>query len=306
MRHFDTEALAAFSAVADTGSFTIAAERLGKTQAAVSMSVSRLENRLGQQLFQRSRRGIVLTETGQRLLVHARRIHQVEAAAIADLIDHMEDCRVVLGMPDDYISTFGSALIERFSPLNPSIRIDLECRFSRTLEAMADSRQIDIAIVTQDPQRPRGEFLRHERQFFCTGASGRPEERECLQLALFSKECPSRPSIANILDRSGRDWQLSYSSSHLAGIQLAAASGNLITVLPEAAIPTGWRILGPAEGLPELPPLPLAIVMGKNANLPERRVAAFLQREFGREPTIAHPATAPESALNDTAEAPLA
>lgn len=43
MRHLDSDALAALVAVADFGSFTAAAEHLGKTQAAVSMSVARLE-----------------------------------------------------------------------------------------------------------------------------------------------------------------------------------------------------------------------------------------------------------------------
>ena len=47
MRHFESEALAAFAAVADLKSFAAAAEQLGKTQAAVNVSIARFEDRLG-------------------------------------------------------------------------------------------------------------------------------------------------------------------------------------------------------------------------------------------------------------------
>lgn len=97
MRHFDSEALAAFAAVADLGSFTAAAEQLRKTQAAVSISIARFEDRIGKRLFDRSKRGVTLTVTGERLLTYARRIHAIEAEALSSIIDKVTESRVVLG-----------------------------------------------------------------------------------------------------------------------------------------------------------------------------------------------------------------
>lgn len=280
MRHLDSDALSAFVAVVDFGGFTAAAEHLAKTQAAVSLSIARLEDRLGKRLFDRSHRRVTLTSAGERLIVYARQIKALEAEALSTVMDQAAEGRVKLGMPDDYITCFGEALIQRFSPLYRKVHIDLQCHFSRTLEEMIDSRELDVAVITQNPDNPKGEFLRYERQFWCTGPNGKPELEPCLQLALFSEECPARPGVISLLKSAGRSWTLAYSASHLAGVQLAAASGRLLTVLPEPAIPAGWRRLGPEDGLPELPPLPLALLLNKNDRLPARQVAAFLRKEF--------------------------
>jgi DNA-binding transcriptional LysR family regulator len=281
MQHLDTETLAAFLAVIDFGSFTSAATHLRKSQAAVSLAISRLEDRLGQKLLERSYRRITLTEAGERLLIYARRIQALEAEALSDMLGQSTESRVRLGMPDDYLACFGTALIERFTPEFPHIYIDLRCQFSRRLEQMIDNRELDLAIITQSIAQPRGDLLRQERQFWCTAPDAAPEQLDCLPLALFSEECPARPSIFTILQQIGQTWRVVYSSSHLAGVHLAVASGKLLTVLPEPAIPATWRRLGPEHGLPHLPPLPLALLAAREPRLPVRQLAAFLRREFG-------------------------
>ena len=81
----DTDQLRSFLAIVDTGSFTKAADRVHKTQSAVSMHVRRLEEQLGCALFVKHGRGARLTDEGERLIEFARRIVQVEAGAIAAL-----------------------------------------------------------------------------------------------------------------------------------------------------------------------------------------------------------------------------
>src|SRR4051794_41785580 len=63
----DTKQLAAFCAVVERKSFSQAAERLGVTQPAVSLQIRSLEQRLGQQLLDRSGRRVEPTEAGSRL-----------------------------------------------------------------------------------------------------------------------------------------------------------------------------------------------------------------------------------------------
>ena len=80
----DTDQLRSFLAIVDTGSFTRAAERVNKTQSAVSMHMKRLEDRLGgKALFEKQGRGVRLTDDGEKLIDYARRMLQVEAAALA-------------------------------------------------------------------------------------------------------------------------------------------------------------------------------------------------------------------------------
>ena len=68
----DVDQLRAFIAIAETGSFTKAAEVVNKTQSAVSMQMRRLEERVGKPIFARDGRASRLTEDGERLLAYAR------------------------------------------------------------------------------------------------------------------------------------------------------------------------------------------------------------------------------------------
>src|SRR3954471_6841831 len=83
----DTRQLAAFCAVVERRSFSLAAERLGVTQPAVSLQVRSLEKRLGAQLLDRSRRRVEPTEAGLRLYRGAQRILQLEHDLVSDLAE---------------------------------------------------------------------------------------------------------------------------------------------------------------------------------------------------------------------------
>src|SRR5258708_28140004 len=79
MRDLDSTLLRAFVTVAETGAVGVAAARLARTQAAVSMQLRRLEEELGQRLLDRSPRGVQLTEAGQLLLPFAPTILRARA-----------------------------------------------------------------------------------------------------------------------------------------------------------------------------------------------------------------------------------
>ncbi|MBL7406291.1 LysR family transcriptional regulator, partial [Escherichia coli] len=71
--------------MAETGALSRAAERVGRSQAALSMQMKRLEDLVAQPLLRRTGRGVVLTVQGERLLVHARRILASHDDAVAEL-----------------------------------------------------------------------------------------------------------------------------------------------------------------------------------------------------------------------------
>lgn len=283
MRHLDSEALAAFMAVAESGSFTGAAQRLNKTQAAVSIAVGRLEEGLGKKLFDRLHRRVALTGAGERLQHYARKILSLEDEAIASLTDAGHEGRVRLGMPDDYLDFFGAALVTAFTPRFPLVSIDLRCSFSYQLETMVEARELDIAVITQDAMEPKGELLRSERQVWCAAPNRHPETAATLRLALFPDGCRAKPLILKALDRAGRPWKIGYSSSSIHGIHLAIASDDMVTVLPESAVPPHWRRLGEKEGLPPMPPLNLAIYTFQQSRLPVRQLMTFLRGEFAEQ-----------------------
>ena len=81
----DLNLLKTFTVIAETGSLSRSASRIGLTQAAVSLQVKRLERLLNQQLLERTGRGVTLTRNGSRLLEHAERILRYHDEALAEL-----------------------------------------------------------------------------------------------------------------------------------------------------------------------------------------------------------------------------
>lgn len=81
----DIRQLRAFTAIAETGTFTAAAERVHVTQAAISMQIRQLERETGTRLFVRAPRRVLLTEAGEKLLERARLILREHDAALNEL-----------------------------------------------------------------------------------------------------------------------------------------------------------------------------------------------------------------------------
>jgi DNA-binding transcriptional LysR family regulator len=81
----DIRQLRAFTAIAETGTFTAAAERVHVTQAAISMQIRQLERETGVRLFVRAPRRVLLTEGGEKLLERARVILREHDAALNEL-----------------------------------------------------------------------------------------------------------------------------------------------------------------------------------------------------------------------------
>jgi DNA-binding transcriptional LysR family regulator len=93
--------LRAFVTVCETGTFSAAADRLARTQAAVSMQLKRLEDDLGVTLLTRTPRGVALTEAGEIMLAYARRAIALGEDARRQLSGRKLEGRVRLGMIED-------------------------------------------------------------------------------------------------------------------------------------------------------------------------------------------------------------
>ncbi|MDQ2081761.1 LysR substrate-binding domain-containing protein [Xanthobacteraceae bacterium Astr-EGSB] len=279
MHHFDMEALATFVAVVDANGFTAAGKRIGKTQAAVSMAIARLEGQLDAKLLDRAQRGVDLTDDGQILVGYARRMLTLQDDALAALRPHRFEGRVRLGMPDDYLNTFGATVMDQFLPQNPRIQVEIVCDFSYSLEHMLERGDIDLALITRGTNRNLGEFLREEPLVWCSSRDHRPELVDPLPLALFPEGCRARPHVLDALNRAGRPWRIAWTSSHLPSIQSAIVQGRAVTALPSSIVSPDYRRLGNREGMPELKPVELAMLVPPVAKASVRRLASFLRVE---------------------------
>ena len=291
MQHIDIDALAVVLAVAKRMSFSAAARDLNRSQAAVSLGVGRLEKQLKHRLFERTPRGVEVTAAGEILVAHARRMLDLEDELLRALDGDAGTERVRLGLPDDYVTHVGAAVLSRFAAAWPQVGVEITCDFSRRLEALVERGDLDLAVITRERHSALGEKLRDEPQVWCALPEGRPEHEAVLPVALFNDQCRARPLILDALADSGRAWRLAYSCSHLHGIYAAVERGAT-AVLPASCVPARFRVLGADAALPCLPPLELALLLPAGAGIMARRLARTLRDGFAADQVAAEPAMA--------------
>lgn len=278
--HFDLAALDMLVTVAEAGGFTAASERLGRTQSAVSVRIQDLEEQVGQRLLERSRRGVTPTDAGERLIAHARRLLAIEREALAELGGEQAAGRLRVGIPDDYIDAYLRPLIARFAAEHPRVELELRCGLSKQIEPALAAGEFDLAVITQDRNKPVGEMLRREPLVWVAGRGHRPELQDTLPLGLFSEGCRARPGILAALAKAGTPHRLVFSCSHTSGLLSAVEAGLCVTAMTESAVPPTLRRLGTEDGLPPLFELTVGLIMGPQPGPAALRFADAIREEM--------------------------
>ncbi len=280
MRHVDPFALEMLITVADFGGFTAAADRLGRTQSAVSTRIADLEKDIGQRLLDRGARGVTLTAAGEKMVGHARRWLQQERLMLDDMKGLPALGRVRLGIPDDYVDVFLRPIVARFAREHPGVDIEVRCDLSKQVEADFNAGKFDLAVITRDHLKPTGELLRADPMVWVAAKGHRPELEDPLPLALFSEICRMRPRVLGALDLARRNHRIAYVSSHTAGVVSAVESGFCVTALVESTVPASLRRLGPEAGLPDLPTAEVAMLTPLRPEPAAARLAEAFREAF--------------------------
>lgn len=182
MRLPDFEAWAVFAAVADTGSFTAAADALSLSKAKVSKAVSRLEAELGTVLFHRTSRRLSLSAAGRSLVDHARRIRMDGEAAVEAARDEavLLSGTVRIAVPMSFGLRAVAPLVAQFMALHPGILIDMHLSDAR-VDLVDEGFDLALRIAVLPDSSLRAIRLRPVRMFiiaspeYCT-RNGTPQQ----------------------------------------------------------------------------------------------------------------------------------
>lgn len=144
--------LAAFLAVAGDRSFSAAARRLHRTQPAISQAVKRIEDELGERLFDRSSRDGTLTEAGRLLQDYAQRLLSLasEAQTAVRELQQVRRGRVIMGANEAAVHSL-LPHIERFAALHPQVAIEVRRVPSRQIAGAVLDRSLDFGVLTFQP-----------------------------------------------------------------------------------------------------------------------------------------------------------
>ncbi len=149
----DIAVLKAFIAVADSGSFSLAAEQLFLTQPAISKRVSALEKELETRLFDRIGRGISLTEAGRALLPRARNILLQLEDSVRALSNLSSEVRGKLRFGTSHHIGLHRLppVLKEFVHLYPDVRLDIRFMDSEEACLAVEQGELELAIVTLPP-----------------------------------------------------------------------------------------------------------------------------------------------------------
>jgi len=253
----DLKQLEYFRHVAELGSFTRAAAFLSVVQPALSRQVRQLEAELGQNLFERNGRGVVLTDAGARLLEHARGILTQIGRARQELEDQRngDSGHVALGLPPSLGSSVTVPLVKAFEKLLPNARLATVEGLSAYILEWLSLGRVDCALVynatasaTVDVQP-----LLEDQLFLIapleTGTLGRPARGSSItlaQLADYPLIIPSRPhamrmSVENALANVDRKIRVVHEIESIPAVIDLVRQGHGYGVLPMNALKsTPW------------------------------------------------------------------
>jgi DNA-binding transcriptional LysR family regulator len=151
----DTRQLAAFCAVVERKSFSEAAERLGVTQPAVSQQIRSLEERVGQQLLDRSGRRVEPTEAGNRLYRSAQRLLALERQLLDEVAGGAEgplQGQLAIGASTGPGGTVVPVLLCEFAEANSGVTVDLTISDTQTIVEQVARRELELGVVGATPR----------------------------------------------------------------------------------------------------------------------------------------------------------
>ena len=143
-----------FVATAEARGVQRAAERVFRTQPAVSMALRKLEEEIGAPLFDRSNRGFVLTATGELLYESAKRLLRLRDEALSQIkeLHSLERGRVRIGANESAGNYLLPRLIEAFWKKHPNVRVDVSRQNSRQLIHDIRENSVDLALISFMPE----------------------------------------------------------------------------------------------------------------------------------------------------------
>ncbi len=250
-RNLDLTALRAFVTVADTGGVTRAAGLLNLTQSAVSMQLKRLEQGLGQGLFDRSGRGIALSATGEQLLGYARRMLDLNDEIYGRLTAQEFEGELVLGVPHDIVYPALPQVLHRFAMAYPRVRVQLVSGFTSRLRDQFARGEAALILTTEDALREGGETLATRRLIWVGAPGGQAWKGRPLRIA-FEQACIFRQGVQRRLDEAGIPWEMAVDSNSSRSIEATVSADLAVHAMVEGAEPAHFERIAHGGALPDL------------------------------------------------------
>lgn len=265
VRNLDMGLLRSLAAFADHGTLAEAARRVGRTQAALSLQMRKLEAQAGEKLFEPASRKLVLTGAGEMLLSYARRILALNDEAQHAIRGSAVSGELTFGASQDFGESWLPPVLAQFSRANPSLGLEVRVDGGSKLVAAVDAGEVDVALALGLGERPNAICIGHLPLVWVAHRDFRWNGEGKLPLALFTSPCRFRTKGIAELDAAGIAWNIALTSPSLYGVWAAVNAGLGVTVrTPEGLLPE-LEVVDRKLGLPNLGNVDVSLYIAKRA-----------------------------------------
>jgi DNA-binding transcriptional LysR family regulator len=262
---FDPDLLRTFLAVAQSLSFTQAAQRLGVRQPTVSQHVRKLEEAVGRPLFIRDTRSVTLTADGEAMAGFARTILAAHEQAAGYFSGSGLRGRLRFGVSDDLALTPLPRILRDFRQLYPRIDLELTVAQSGALHRRLESGHLDVAFVKHDLGDGRGRLVRRDRLVWAAVQGPRLSADRPMPLVVYQAPSLSRSRAVEALERAGRPYRITCTVRGVNGILAAARAGLGVAIFARSLMPDDLVELPASADLPELGEIDLVLLTNPRA-----------------------------------------
>ncbi len=250
---FDPILLKTLLVVAETHSFTRAAQQLGLSQPTVSQQMSKLEKAAGRTLIVRDTREVRLTDNGDAMAGFARTILAAHAAAESYFSGSAMKGRLRFGAADDLAITQLPRILRHFRQLYPQINLELTVNQSGPLRRRLEAGHLDLIFIKQSAG-DETESTRVARDSMVWVGQEKMTIEDGAPVPLIAYQGPSlsRQMAIEALEAAGRTWRITCNTRDVNGVLAAVRAGMGVAVFPQALIPADLVKVSNRFTLPEL------------------------------------------------------
>jgi len=278
LTNLDLDTLRTLATAHDLGGFAQAANRLGRTPAAISLQMKRLQEELGIPLFRKNGRGLTLTEAGETTLRYARHI----LALNDELLDVMNGASMAgivrIGCPQDFAAALPKVL-SSFGTLYPRMQIELRIEGNAALADAVEKSQLDVALVIGHADRAMAKEIGEVRLVWIAAEDFKPPTEGPLPICVLGPQCSFRKSVVQKLESAEMPYRIAATSPSLDGLWAAVLGGLGITARTTFALPEGTVHGESLFDLPALGAFPVTLHRAAVTNAAFDRMSEFLSEE---------------------------
>lgn len=248
---FPPALLRTFLAVAQTRSFTQAAQRLGVGQSTVSQHVRKLERATSRRLFARDTHTVTLTDDGEAMVGFARSILDANERALRHFAGSELRGRLRFGASEDLVISHLPRILAGFRRSHRLVDLELTVGMSGTLHQQLRDGELDLVFGKRLPGGTVGRLVRREPLVWVGPEGAGPEASGPVPLILHPPPSITRARAQDTLERHGIPWRVTCTSGSLSGLRAAALAGLGVTLQAQSLVAEGLVPIRDRARLPD-------------------------------------------------------